>query len=168
MTDQNDTNLPPELLTDVPKTSAIVTTRQEAKALARSMFGDDQPGRMRFICVACGWDKTLEFDEAEIAALGGDISEYSGPCGICDCQMLVPHGSILAGTNIAEAAQKSFYKQVDDASDLVLDKVESRIADFMTGGGAKKPDAAAPAAAAPAGGPITRDDLPDADTVGKK
>jgi hypothetical protein len=166
MTDPINPNNVPELLGDVPQTSAIVTTRQEAKALARSMFGDDQPGRMRFICVACGWDKTLEFDEAEIAALGGDISEYSGPCGSCNCQMLVPHGSILAGTNIAEAAQKSFYKQVDDASDLVLDKVESRIADFMTGGGAKKPDAAP--AAAPAGGPITRDDLPDADTVGKK
>src|SRR3989304_5503702 len=138
-----DPIIPDEVFRSDVTSSAIVTTRQEAKALARSMFGDDQPGRMRFICVACGWDKTLEFDEAEIAALGGDISEYSGPCGSCNCQMLVPHGSILAGTNIAEAAQKSFYKQVDDASDLVLDKVESRIADFMMGGGAKKPEAPA-------------------------
>lgn len=163
MTDpNNNNNNVPGFISDVPTSSAIVSTRQDAKALARSLFGDSQSNRMRYICIACGWDKTLEFEDDEIAALGGDIAEYSGPCGQCNCQTLVPHGSILAGTNIEEAAQKNFHKQIDDASDLVLDKIEARVADFITGGPAKKPEAPVP------GAPITRDDLPDVNTVGKK
>jgi len=116
---------------------------------------------MRYICMSCGWDKTLQFDEAEMSALGGDLTSYTGPCATCGFQMLVPHGSILAGTNIEEAAQQNFSKQIDTASDLVLDKVEKRVTDFMTGavggGGARSKDA-----------PVSRDDLPDESTVGTK
>jgi hypothetical protein len=159
MTDHNDV---PGFIADTPASTSLVTTRQEAKALARSLFGDLPANKMRFICISCGWDKTLEFDEGEIAALGGDISEYSGPCGKCNCQTLTPHGSILAGTNIEEAAQANFTKQIDNASDIVLDKIERRVTDFMVGGPSKKPEAPAP------GAPITRDDLPDVNTVGRK
>jgi hypothetical protein len=134
------------MLSDSPTSTAIVTTGKEAKALARSLFGE-HPTRMRYVCIACGWDKTLEFEESEIAALGGDMAEYSGPCGACKCMTLVPHGSILAGTNIEEMAGKNFTKQVEDASDIVLDKLESRVVNLMTGGaGAAVAPTVAPAA----------------------
>lgn len=151
---------------DAPTNAIAIRSKEEARALARSLFGDTPPNRMRFVCVSCGWDKTLEFEAAEVAALGGDISEYSGPCGNCKTMMLVPHGSVLAGTNIEEMAQKNFYKQVDEASDMVLDKVEQRIVDLMGGGGA----ASAPRPKAPSGKPSI-DDLPDEKDVqlgGKK
>lgn len=134
-------------LADSPASTAIVTTNKEAQALARSLFGE-HPGRMRYVCIACGWDKTLEFSDEEKAALGGDLAEYSGPCGKCNCMTLTPHGGILAGTNIEEMAGKNFYKQVDDASDLVLDKIEKRVTDFM-GGAAAVAGAAAAAVPVP-------------------
>lgn len=145
MTDHNDT--PPTgpmgtMHSDSPTSTAIVTTQQESKALAKSFFGD-HPTRTRFVCIGCGWDKTLEFEAEEIAALGGNMSDYSGPCGGCNCMTLVPYGSILAGTNIEEMAGKNFQKQIEDASDIVLDKLESRVVNLMTGGAG----AAAPAAA---------------------
>jgi hypothetical protein len=151
---------------DAPTTGIVIRNKEEARALARSLFGDTPPNRMRFVCVSCGWDKTLEFEDAEVAALGGDVSEYSGPCANCKTMMLVPHGSVLAGTNIEEMAQKNFYKQVDEASDMVLDKVEQRITDLMGGGSA----ASAPRPKAPSGKPSV-DDLPDEKDVqlgGKK
>ena len=149
--------------TDAPTNALTLRTKEEARALARSLFGDAPPNRMRFVCVGCGWDKTLEFDDAEIAALGGDVTEYSGPFGKCGTMMLVPHGSVLAGTNIEEMAQKNFYKQVDEASDMVLDKVEQRIADLMGGGGVARPKTAP--------GKPSIEDLPDEKDVqfgGKK
>lgn len=152
---------------DAPTNAIALRSKEEARALARSLFGDAPPNRMRFVCVSCGWDKTLEFEDAEVAALGGDVSEYSGPCGNCKSMMLVPHGSVLAGTNIEEMAQKNFYKQVDEASDMVLDKVEQRIVDMMSGGGA----ASAAPRPKPAGGRPSIDDLPDEKDVqfgGKK
>ena len=151
---------------DAPTTGIVIRNKEEARALARSLFGDTPPNRMRFVCVSCGWDKTLEFEDAEVAALGGDVSEYSGPCANCKTMRLVPHGSVLAGTNIEEMAQKNFYKQVDEASDMVLDKVEQRITDLMGGGSA----ASAPRPKAPSGKPSV-DDLPDEKDVqlgGKK
>lgn len=134
----------PGFLRDAPASTAIVTTRQESKALAKSFFGE-HPTRMRYVCIACGWDKTLEFEVDEIAALGGDMAEYSGPCGGCNCMTLVPYGSILAGTNIEEMAGKNFQKQIEDASDIVLDKLESRVVNLMTGGAGAASAADAPA-----------------------
>lgn len=61
------------------------------------------PNQMRFVCTARApgrvagdrhqpnlcWEGTLEFDEAEIAALDGIISKYTGPCPRCGAPLVV-------------------------------------------------------------------------------
>lgn len=139
----------------------IVRTPEQARALAKRMFGELPKNEMRFLCATCGWDKTLAFDEEEIAALGNDISSYGGPCPQCKYMTLAPYGDILAGTNIQKMAEESYFQQIDQAADIVLDKVQDRVADLMTG----TPRAAKAAPAKPGPVAVSREDLPDASTV---
>ena len=93
---------------DAPSNAIALRSKEEARALARSLFGDAPPNRMRFVCVSCGWDKTLEFEDAEVAALGGDVSEYSVQRCNFNTMMLVTNGSLLSVTKIEEIAKKKF------------------------------------------------------------
>lgn len=70
----------PELKPDVPPSTALVRTGEEAHKLAAKMGGEPPPNECRYSCISCGWDGTLSFDDDEIAALDGDIRNYSGPC----------------------------------------------------------------------------------------
>jgi hypothetical protein len=79
MSDEAQPAAVPEIRPDVPTGSAIVRTvsPEQITALVR---GEIPPNRRQFACLSCGWGETLEFDEGEMAALGGDPSNYRGPC----------------------------------------------------------------------------------------
>lgn len=96
-----------EVLPDVPAgmALALVPTGAGSAALARRIGGEAPKDEMEFACLTCGWGKNLKFDPEEIAALDGDISNYTGPCpGIhksgplegqrCNCMTLAPRTTL--------------------------------------------------------------------------
>lgn len=85
----------PKVYDDVPRTAALVRTRDETHALVRKMAGEEMPDECRFLCVTCGWDKTLRFDEEEIEALGGDVTSYRGSCPECGAMTLTPYAKLM-------------------------------------------------------------------------
>lgn len=137
--------------------SALALSHEDATALALKMAGEPPPDECRFHCIMCGWNKTLKFEEDEILALGGDITNYGGPCGGCSSMTLVPHNKLVGidGSSILEQARANKMEDYQDAADVFVDRVKKEVATVMGGG--------APGASASAKDP--RDDLPDAADV---
>lgn len=65
----------------------------------------DDPAQEEFTCGACGWEKTLEFDEAEIAALRGNIRSYTGPCPACRAYTLIATDDFVAAASHREQVE---------------------------------------------------------------
>lgn len=138
---------------DVPETgTAIVKDPGEARRLARRMAGEDEK-RCLFNCVTCGWEKTLEFDDDEIAALNGSVRNYSGPCPQCNSMTLIPKDEMFGGEkSILELAKQNRRAEYEEAADVFLDKAAAKIGEVLVGGvpgGA--PPAASPTPSAPDG-----------------
>lgn len=147
----------PNIKVDVPieKGNGVALERygNKSAALARAIAGERVPDECRFHCMGCGADKTLKFEEDEIAALAGDITSYAGPCWSCEMMTLVPR-DVLVGdvTSIADRADAEYKKRVD----VALDAVEQRVGKFIGGmaGATTKTEV-----------PGERDDLPDVKDV---
>jgi hypothetical protein len=131
---------PPEYMRhirpDVPTSGAIVRSQNEARTLALKMAGKTPPNECRFNCPMCGWDKTLQFGQEEIEALGGDITSYAGPCPGCDNMTLVPHAHLLGEefTPAYQRAQENMRKQYEEQADVFIDKATEAVAEMMGGG----------------------------------
>lgn len=65
---------------DVPRTGLAVRTQDEARAALVRLRGDSPPNQCAFGCIMCGWKGTMELTDDEIAAVGGDVEMYGGPC----------------------------------------------------------------------------------------
>lgn len=141
----------------VPGTALAVSSRAEAMALARRMAGDAIPNEMRFRCITCGWDKTLQFDDDEILALNNDISQYGGPCGDCGSMTLVPFGSLFGADfkpileRDKEQRHKEYKEQAVVQAQTLVEEVKRHIVGGSTlDGGMVEPDMPPVAPAAPA------------------
>jgi hypothetical protein len=131
---------------DVPESSgtAIVKDAGEARRLARRMAGQDEK-RCLFNCVTCGWEKTLEFDDDEIVALGGSVRNYSGPCPGCNSMTLLPKDEMFGGEkNVMEMASEHRRAEYGEAADVFLDKAAQKLGEMMSGGAATVPAAESP------------------------
>lgn len=120
---------------DVPGSSIILKSKEEAARLALRLAGEEVPDECRFSCIQCGWNKTLQFDKDEIEALGGDIRSYAGPCGSCGLEMLRPYDS-LGGSEfkpISQRAKDNRKAEYGEASEVFLDKMTDRIGNIMGG-----------------------------------
>lgn len=65
---------------DVPRTNLAVRTQDQARAALVRLRGETPPNQCEFQCIMCGWRGTLELTDEEIAAVGGDVEMYGGPC----------------------------------------------------------------------------------------
>jgi hypothetical protein len=132
---------------DVPASgTAIVKDANEARRLARRMAGEDEK-RCLFNCVTCGWEKTLEFEDDEIGALGGSVRNYTGPCPGCQSMTLLPKDEMFGGEkNVMEMASEHRRAEYGEAADVFLDKAAQKLGDIMSGGAAPAPAAGSPAA----------------------
>lgn len=151
---------------DVPTgTDIVISTPAEKKAFLARLSGELPPNECRYLCRNCGEDKTLRFDDDEMAALGSNLADYSGPCWKCGTMMLVPYDSIQNGSfkSVHEMASENKKREYGEAADVFLGKVQERIGDMIGGmpaatvaqtDGSKAPD-----------GKTTRDNLPDAADV---
>lgn len=99
---------------------------------------------------------TLKFDEEEMAALGDDLSNYTGPCPVCNFMTLVPM-SKFTGSSIQQMARENRQAEYKEQAKAFVDVVKEEI----TGGGSIF-DGAPPDPTAPPG---QHDDLPDADKI---
>ncbi len=157
----------PKIYDDVPTGSAIVKTTDRAQALARKMAGELPPNECRFHCITCGWSKTLQFEEDEIEALGGDITGYGGPCPECSSMTLVPYARLMGGDikTINERARETRREEFKEQADVFVDRIKEEVAAVTTGtifdGAPKEPTAEETAG----GTTTTRDEYPDADDV---
>lgn len=162
-------DLPP----DVRSTAIVPRSADEAKALARRISGDIPPNQGVFWCLTCGFRDgnvtkypkglTLDFDREELDALGGDPYGYNGPCPICNMMTLVGLHTIASDDfrTVHDRASANRKRDIIEATDVVLDKVQERVGGIFAGG-------LAGAAAAQSSGdrpPGQRDDLPDAGDV---
>lgn len=147
--------MPSDVLPDAPSTgTALALSHKEATALALKMAGEPPPDECRFHCIMCGWNKTLKFEEAEIEALGSDITSYGGPCGGCGSMTLVPYDK-LAGSDaqsILDQARANAREDAEIHADVLVDRVKQELSSAMGGGGAPS-------------GAKEKDDLPDASEV---
>jgi len=166
MDDDEDISVRP----DVPTTNAIVTTSKEAIDLASKIAGKSPPDEMRFSCVMCGWDRTVKFAPDEIEALGGDISNYNGPCPThdngCGSMTLVPRNKLMGDDfkSVADRARESRREEVSEASEVFIGKLKEEIGSVMAGSTlSPSPEEQVPEE--PPGHGPPRDDLPDVDDV---
>lgn len=150
---------------------ALARTQQETKyALQRVMDGKAQNEEV-YWCMSCGFAQdpndpskvaypkglTLQFEPDEIAALGGDLSAYSGPCPCCNFMSLVPLEKFTGGT-IQERARENRQAENREMAKTFVDVVKEEIAGgSIFAGGPQDPTEPGP--------PGQRDDLPDADEL---
>lgn len=162
----------PDFKPDVPEQStgtAIVRTSDETKALALKIAGEELPDECRFHCVTCGWNKTLKFEEAEIEALGGDITAYTGPCPECESETLTPHAALMGRDvqSVYERAKKNRLEEYREQADVLVDRVKQEVGSVMSGSAFDQTpeEQHDPANVHDPRPPGQRDDLPDADAV---
>lgn len=159
----------PEFKPDVPMSSVAIVKHDDARALARRMAGEEAPNECNFHCITCGWGKTLQFEEDEIVALGGDITSYGGPCPDCSSMTLVPRASLMGddvGT-IYQKAKANRRAEYEEQAGVLVEKVKDEIAAVMQGSTLSptaeeehNPDNVHDPRSA-----SERDDLPDADSI---
>jgi len=95
---------------DVPRTAMVVRGKEEAKAALVRLRGDQVPNECLFCCIMCGWEKTVRFDEDELAAMDGNVENYSGPC-----------------PGFAKDANGESVYEKDDAGEFLLDAMGAKI-----------------------------------------
>ena len=115
-----------------PATGAALAELEAARpAMLARLSGTLPANQMRYACIGCGWDKTLEFDEEEARALEGDLTQYKGPCPKCGGQTLLPYEALVDGAEVekyADAAIRPDYREMGAGiADGVLDRLESRV-----------------------------------------
>lgn len=150
MGDERDDDLMP----DVPRSAIVVHTPQEARALARKISGARLNNELEFHCITCGWGGTLQFDADDMEALQGDIRAYSGPCGTCGSQTLVPKDSLFGSSfrSIDEQVRENKESDWRGQARVLVDTVKQEMlaGSLFDGAGASVDDS----------------DLPSADDIG--
>jgi hypothetical protein len=152
-----------------PGTSLVVSTPAEKRAYLARLSGELPPNECRYLCRNCGQDKTLQFADDEmdlLASMSQTILDYSGPCWNCNTQMLVPYDTIQDGSfkSIQDMAKDNKKRDYTEASEVFLDKLQSRVGDMLTGGMPGAAPVQTDGATAP-GKPSSRDNFPDAADV---
>lgn len=156
--------------------SAIVKSDREAGAAITRMTGKP-PNEETYWCMSCGFVEdqnnprsvkypsglTLKFDDDEMEALGGDLSQYTGPCPVCKYMTLVPKSKFGGGT-IQQDAMELKKKDWQGQAGAIVDAVKQEIAGGSIFSGSMS-DAADAADAEAGHGPPGADDLPDAGAV---
>lgn len=165
---KSDNGLGNKVFPDVPKglSLALVPTGAAASVLARRLGGEIAKNEMEYHCMTCGWSGSLKFDPDEIEALGGDISEYSGPCPgregeTCHCMTLVQKSALFGKDypNMSDLAAKNKRGEARVQAEEFVEVVAEKIAGMASGGSFSSPTIQDPEAPS--------DDLPDAPDLSK-
>lgn len=168
----------PNVKPDIQSTAIALRSNEQARALARRIAGGEVPDHGAFWCMGCGFNEngkskypkglTLHFDSDELVALGGDPYAYTGPCPVCSMQMLVPMHALAgdeAFSSVREKASENRKRDIMEATDVVLDKVQERFVGSIFGGGLAAAAEVAEQQAAAEAPKKPGDDLPDANDV---
>jgi hypothetical protein len=133
--DEKTDNQVPDFRSDVPETGTSIVKHDEARALAKKIAGEELPNECHFHCITCGWSKTLQFEEDEIEALGGDITGYGGPCPECSAMTLVPRASLMGDDvgSVYQQAKANRRAEFSEQADVFIDKVQERVGAVMAG-----------------------------------
>lgn len=168
----------PAFVPDVQSSNAIVRTPEEARASLARISGKPKDEEV-YWCMGCGFVEdqnnprsckypsglTLKFDPEEIEALGGDLSQYTGPCPVCKAQLLVPKNQISGQSISAEAHQhqvKQWHDQAQVQAEVFADVIGKKVVGSVFDGGMMDPDLGG-SDEGDVSGPGA--DLPDADEV---
>lgn len=151
-----------------PKGSALARTQEQTRHALQRVIDGKASNEEVYWCMSCGFAEdpndptkvrypkglTLQFEPDEIAALGGDLSAYSGPCPVCEFMSLVPMGK-FTGSTIDHAARENRQAENREMAKTFVDVVKEEIAggSIFTGGPVDP--------GASTGVPGQRDDLPD-------
>lgn len=150
----------------------MVHTPEQARNALQRITGKPKDEEV-YWCMSCGFAEdpedpsrvryprglTLKFDPDEIEALGGDLTNYNGPCPVCNCMTLVPMDR-FSGQSIRQMAKENRTAEYKEQAKAFVDVVK----DEITGGGSIF-DNAPPDPTADDVPPGKTDDLPDADEV---
>jgi hypothetical protein len=140
-------------MTDEKKNDAlVVSTPAAAQALARRIAGGAPPNEATFWCMTCGFNgkyprgMTLQFDDDEMAGLGGDPYKWADhqPCPECDSMTLVPWDALGDKSfTIKGAAKESRQQEYREQAEVQAEVFGKKIAEVMVGsvldGGMKDP-----------------------------
>lgn len=167
MADEKQTT--PDFHPDVPETGVAIVKHDEARALARRIAGEEAPNECAFHCITCGWSKTLQFEDDEISALGGDITSYGGPCPKCGSMTLVPKAALMGddvGT-VYQRAKANRREEFEEQADVFIEQVQKKVGDIMSGSTLSQTpeEHVDPDNVHDPRPPHMRDDLPSADSV---
>lgn len=169
-----DTGLPENAVkSDIRSTAIVPASHKEATKLARIASGELPANRGLFWCMTCGFvdesgvskypkGLTLDFDQDELEALGGDPYAHSGPCPVCHKETLVDM-VMMGGAefSIRGQASKNRKQEYGEAADVFIGKLKDSVGSIMTGGVVPGSTFSEPN---PTAGP-SREHLPDADDV---
>lgn len=77
----DDSEMKVRVHADVPSNAlATVTSREQARFLARRIGGEQPRNECTFSCLQCGWNGSIAFTAAEMEELENNPEEYDGPC----------------------------------------------------------------------------------------
>lgn len=158
---------------DIPQNTSLARSHASARSMALEMTGKIAPNKCRFLCQACGWDKTLEFEKDELEAIPDrDPRNWplvGGQCLACSSPTIIPYDMLAQGIDeFRPANARARENRREDYRDAAKEFV-GVVKDELIGGGITAPGSTldqppAEAAGGKAGGP-PRDGLPDADDV---
>ncbi len=147
-----------EMKSDVPAGLAVIPKGANVSALARRTTGEILQNEMEYHCMACGWNKSLQFEPDELEAIGGNVRDYTGPCPGCGSMTLQPKDAFWGKDfpSMSALAQQAKRADARVQAEEFVDALSEKAASVM-GVTIPKPTISDPAEAAPPGG---KEDLP--------
>lgn len=127
---------------DVPAGLATIPKGVSAHAIARRTIGEIVKNECEFVCMSCGWNKTLKFDEEEMAVLDNNVREYTGPCpgtlqdgSRCNMMTLVPKDAFWGKDfpSMADSAMKQKRDEAKVQADAMVDAVVEKVGPMIGG-----------------------------------
>lgn len=127
-----------EIKPDVPTGLAVIPHGANVHALARRTAGEVLQNELSFHCMSCGQDKTLQFDDDEMAALDNNIRDYTGPCWNCQCMTLVPKDAFFGHDfpSMTDLAHKQKRKDARVQAEEFVEVLKENVGGMITGAAA--------------------------------
>jgi len=135
-------------VTDKKDDAIVVSSPQQASALARRIAGGAPPDEATFWCMSCGFvdqqtDKvkyprglTYKFDEDEMLALGGDPYKWAlhNACPVCDSMTLVPWDQLGDRSfTVLGAAKEERHREYKEQAEVQAEVFGKKIVQVMAG-----------------------------------
>lgn len=154
----------PIALAEVPEAEARAQSIRSSY-LATTPASEQQTS-MRYHCMSCGWNKTLEFDPddpVDAQAIEDGLANYGGPCPAegCGYMTLVPHDGLGHHETFNDLAMQQKAHEAGVMADAVIDRIEQRAGDVILGPAARAAAEAGEGHEADAPDPSVSGELPD-------